>query len=260
MSAIETPIRAGLPTGTWKVDPIHSKVGFAVKHLGVSTVRGEFRDFDGTLEVDEEGTARAYGTVKAASVTTNQDQRDEHLRSADFFEVDEHPELLFESTRIEQADEDTFKVVGDLTLHGVTREIELDAELGGRRPRGRRARRPRRHRSALAQGPRDAVQRGARRRQRRLRQGQARPRHRGDQAVVGDQPPARSFRAGGGSPRPAAGLAKPPPNLSCVEQDHALALRERPAQVDPLTRLPDRLEFLDELGATLATLPGPTAR
>jgi len=131
MSAIETPIRAGLPTGTWKVDPIHSKVGFAVKHLGVSTVRGEFRDFDGTLEVDEEGTARAYGTVQAASVTTNQDQRDEHLRSADFFEVDEHPELLFESTRIEQADEDTFKVVGDLTLHGVTREIELDAELGG---------------------------------------------------------------------------------------------------------------------------------
>lgn len=131
MSATETPSRTGLPTGTWKVDPIHSKVGFAVKHLGVSTVRGEFRDFDGTLEVDEEGTARAYGTVKAASVTTNQDQRDEHLRSADFFEVDEHPELLFESTRIEQADEDTFKVVGDLTLHGVTREIELDAEFGG---------------------------------------------------------------------------------------------------------------------------------
>ena len=131
MSAIETPSRAGLPTGTWKVDPIHSKVGFAVKHLGVSTVRGEFRDFDGTLEVDEEGTARAYGTVMAASVTTNQDQRDEHLRSADFFEVDEHPELLFESTRIERADEDTFKVIGDLTLHGVTREIELDAEFGG---------------------------------------------------------------------------------------------------------------------------------
>jgi polyisoprenoid-binding protein YceI len=121
-----------LKSGTWSVDQAHSKVGFAVKHMGVSTVRGEFNEFEGTFEVgDELSTARAWGTVKAASVDTNQPQRDEHLRSADFFDAANHPELRFESKRIEATDEDTFTIVGELTMNGVTREIELEAEIVG---------------------------------------------------------------------------------------------------------------------------------
>ena len=127
-----TPTRTTIPTGTWAVDTAHSKIGFAVKHMGVATVRGEFREFEGTFEVDEDlSSARAHGTVKAASVDTNQPQRDEHLRSPDFFDVEQYPELSFESTRIESLDEDTVRIVGDLTLHGITDEIELTAELGG---------------------------------------------------------------------------------------------------------------------------------
>jgi polyisoprenoid-binding protein YceI len=132
-TAIRTPTL--IPTGTWRVDPVHSRVGFAVKHMGVATVRGEFREFEGTLELDEDlASSRAYGTVRAASVDTNQEQRDEHLRSADFFNVEEHPELRFESTLIEPLDEDSIRIVGDLTLNGITREIELEAEVLGRGP------------------------------------------------------------------------------------------------------------------------------
>ena len=75
-----------LPTGTWKIDPIHSSVEFQVKHLGIATVKGQFTDFEGTLEVGPDGV-KAYGSVKVASVDTREDQRDEHLRSADFFEA-----------------------------------------------------------------------------------------------------------------------------------------------------------------------------
>ena len=130
--ATATLTRTPIPAGTWSVDPAHSKVGFAVKHMGVSTVRGEFGEVEGTLEIgDDLSTARAYGTVRAGSVDTNQPQRDEHLRSPDFFDAEAHPEISFESTSIEQVDEDAFRIVGDLTLHGVTRELELEAEIVG---------------------------------------------------------------------------------------------------------------------------------
>jgi polyisoprenoid-binding protein YceI len=130
MTATATPTL--LPTGTWGVDTAHSKVGFAVKHMGIATVRGEFNDFEGALEIGEDlSTARIYGTAKAASVDTNQDQRDEHLRSPDFFDVAQYPELKFESTGIVATGEDSFAVTGDLTIHGVTNEIVLDAEIQG---------------------------------------------------------------------------------------------------------------------------------
>jgi polyisoprenoid-binding protein YceI len=119
-----------VPTGTWTVDPAHSKVGFAVKHMGIATVRGEFTEFDGVLEITEAG-ATARGTVKAASVDTNEPQRDAHLRSPDFFDADTYPELAFESTGIEAVDEDTFRITGNLTLHGVTNELVLTAEVNG---------------------------------------------------------------------------------------------------------------------------------
>ncbi len=126
-----TVIETAIPAGTWAIDKAHTKVGFAVKHMGVSTVRGEFREFDGALEVGEDGTIRAHGTVKAASVHTNQDQRDEHLRSADFFDAENYPELKFESTSIERVDDENYRIAGDLTIHGVTNPIELNAEIGG---------------------------------------------------------------------------------------------------------------------------------
>ena len=121
-----------IPTGTWTVDPAHSKVGFAVKHMGIATVRGEFGEFEGTLEISPDlSSARAYGKVTTASVDTNQTQRDEHLRSPDFFDAASHPEIAFESSQIELVDEDTYRITGQLTLHGVTKEIVLNAEIQG---------------------------------------------------------------------------------------------------------------------------------
>jgi polyisoprenoid-binding protein YceI len=121
-----------VPTGTWNVDPSHTTVGFAVKHMGIATVRGEFGEFEGTLEIgDDLSSARAYGTVKAASIDTNEEQRDAHLRSADFFDAENHPVLSFESTRIEQVDDETFRITGNLTMRGITNEVVLDAEVQG---------------------------------------------------------------------------------------------------------------------------------
>ena len=121
-----------VPTGTWAVDRAHSKVGFAVKHMGIATVRGEFTDFEGTLEVGASlADAKIRGTVKSASVDTNEEQRDAHLRSADFFNAETHPELVFESTRIEAIDDETFRITGNLTLNGVTNELVLNAEVNG---------------------------------------------------------------------------------------------------------------------------------
>jgi polyisoprenoid-binding protein YceI len=123
---------AVVPTGTWTVDQAHSKVGFAVKHMGIATVRGEFTEFAGTLEIAGDlSSAKANGTVKAASVYTNEPQRDAHLRSPDFFDAETHPALSFESTRIEAIDEETFRIIGNLTLHGRTNELVLTAEING---------------------------------------------------------------------------------------------------------------------------------
>jgi len=129
---ISTATVTAVPTGTWSVDPSHSNVEFSVKHLGIATVRGTFDRFEGTLEIGEDlSSARAYGTVQAASVNTNDPQRDEHLRSADFFGVEANPELSFESTAIRPLDEETFEIEGDLTMNGVTNPITLKAEIQG---------------------------------------------------------------------------------------------------------------------------------
>jgi polyisoprenoid-binding protein YceI len=118
-----------VPTGAWTVDPAHSKVGFAVKHMGIATVRGVFGEFEGSLQIGDQ--VRATGSVKAGSVDTNEPQRDEHLRSPDFFNAAEHPDLTFASTRIEADGDDEFVITGDLTMNGVTREVQLKAEVQG---------------------------------------------------------------------------------------------------------------------------------
>ena len=121
-----------IPTGTWNVDPSHSSIEFRVKHLGISTVRGQFREFDGRIEIGADlASSKAYGAIKAASIDTHEPKRDEHLRSADFFDADDSPEITFESTSIEVVDEDELHVIGDLTMHGVTKPITLQAEVTG---------------------------------------------------------------------------------------------------------------------------------
>jgi polyisoprenoid-binding protein YceI len=120
-----------LPTGTWSVDPAHSNVEFTVKHMGIATVRGAFNEFAGSFEVGDDGSARARGTVSVASVDTNEETRDAHLRSEEFFHAEVHPELSFESTEIRPTGEDAFEIHGDLSMRGVTKPVVLTAELQG---------------------------------------------------------------------------------------------------------------------------------
>jgi len=118
-----------IPPGEWEIDARRSRVRFAVKHMLVATVNGRFREFDGTLAFGS-GVPRATGVVKAASIDTDEPVRDEHLRhSPDFFDVERYPEISFNSTRIEHLRGRRFRIVGDLTMRGVTREVALDAQL-----------------------------------------------------------------------------------------------------------------------------------
>jgi polyisoprenoid-binding protein YceI len=100
--------------------------------MGLATVRGVFTEFDGLIEIGQDlSTAKAYGTVNVDSLDTSQPERDEHLRSPDFFDVAQYPELRFESTAITALDEQTFRITGRLTIHGITHEIVLHAEIQG---------------------------------------------------------------------------------------------------------------------------------
>ena len=117
---------------TWQIDPAHSLVEFSVRHMMVSTVKGRFTRFSGAiLDVAEDPSLSSVQVeIDPSSITTGDEQRDAHLRSADFFNAGAHPVIAFKSTRIEGT-RDRFKVIGDLTLHGETREIVLDAEFNG---------------------------------------------------------------------------------------------------------------------------------
>ena len=140
--ATEFETRRGIvrvPTGTWSVDPAHSSVEFRVKHMMISTVRGHFADFAGTIEAAPDyHDSKVLGTVQTASVDTNEPRRDAHLRSADFFDSDNHPVISFESTEIEHLRGGDYRVTGDLELHGETRPVTLDVTVHGvmRDPQG----------------------------------------------------------------------------------------------------------------------------
>lgn len=120
-----------LPAGTWNVDPSHSVVEFSVKHMGIATVKGQFNEFEGSLVVGDDGDVSASGTVQVASIDTREAQRDDHLRSADFFDAENHPQLTFASKRVTATGDGEFAIVGDLTMRGVTREVELKATVEG---------------------------------------------------------------------------------------------------------------------------------
>jgi polyisoprenoid-binding protein YceI len=126
------------PTGTstFAIDPTHSVVEFSVKHMMISTVRGRFGDVTGTIVLDaaQPGRSTAEASIATASIDTRADQRDAHLRSPDFFDVDRFPAIAFRSRRVEgaaAAEGDRFRLVGDLTIRDVTREVTLDVTFEG---------------------------------------------------------------------------------------------------------------------------------
>jgi polyisoprenoid-binding protein YceI len=118
--------------GTFTIDVAHSRVGFIVRHLLVSKVRGAFKEFGGEITVGENPLESAVtATIQAASIDTGAPDRDGHLRTGDFFEAEKYPTLTFRSQRVADVAGDTFTLVGDLTIKGVTREVELAVEFGG---------------------------------------------------------------------------------------------------------------------------------
>jgi polyisoprenoid-binding protein YceI len=120
-------------TGTYTLDPAHSRIGFVARHAMVTKVRGAFNDFEGTavLDGDNPANSSARVTIQAASIDTRQAQRDEHLRGNDFFAMDEFPQITFVSTGARQVDDENFELSGDLTVKGVTKSVTIPFEYQG---------------------------------------------------------------------------------------------------------------------------------
>lgn len=118
---------------TWEIDPAHSEATFSVKHMMFATVRGHFNVLSGHLHIDEEHPENSWvdAQVDAASVDTRDERRDGHLRSPDFFDVQNYPTLTFKSTKVEKAGDHEYRVLGDLTMHGVTKPVVFKAEYHG---------------------------------------------------------------------------------------------------------------------------------
>lgn len=120
-------------TSTWVIDPVHSAGEFAVKHLMVATVRGNFRITEGQIVINEGNhtASSVNATIDATSLHTREEKRDAHLRSGDFFNAEQYPTITFESTRVQKVSDTSWKVVGNLTILGVTKEATLDVKEGG---------------------------------------------------------------------------------------------------------------------------------
>ncbi|MFW6078989.1 MAG: YceI family protein [Gemmatimonadota bacterium] len=133
---MSTQTKAG-ETTTWRLDPAHTNVEFAARHMMITTVKGRFAEVAGVIEMSEDDPSRSSVEVEidAASIDTRTEDRDAHLRSGDFLDVENHPEITFRSRAIEGSPKepgDEFRVVGDLTIRGTTREVVLDAVFAGR--------------------------------------------------------------------------------------------------------------------------------
>ena len=117
----------------WAIDRAHSSIGFEARHMLVTRVRGQFKEFEAELNIDEQDLTKSSAviTIKAASIDTNEPQRDAHLRSADFFDVEKYPTIRFATKRIEKVGDNRYRIVGDLTIKDVTREVAFDAEVFG---------------------------------------------------------------------------------------------------------------------------------
>ena len=115
----------------WVLDPTHSEITFKVKHLMISNVKGEFKNFNVTVEGEDLESAKIKANIDTGSVFTNNTDRDNHLKGADFFDVENHTEMTFEGTSFKKVDDDEYKLIGLLTIKGVTKEITFDVEFGG---------------------------------------------------------------------------------------------------------------------------------
>ena len=117
----------------WQIDAVHSHIGFSVRHMVISKVPGEFTDFDGKINFDGENYDKASVsfTIQSASITTNDEKRDSHLKSDDFFAAEKFPTISFVSKTVVAGENGEFQVVGDLTMRGVTKEVTLDCEFNG---------------------------------------------------------------------------------------------------------------------------------
>ena len=124
----------GIESGTYGIDPVHSRVGFEVRHLGISTFRGSFSDFSGAIEVDDGSIESIEGSIVVGSVDVPDKTLAGHLVSPDFFDAENYPQGGFRSTSIEAAGEGSYRVIGDFTLRGVTRQVELQVDVEGAGP------------------------------------------------------------------------------------------------------------------------------
>jgi len=117
----------------WIIDPSHSEIHFKVRHLMVSYVTGGFKQFNAEVETEGEDitTAKIKFTADVNSISTNNDQRDDHLKTNDFFDAENHPQLVFESSKLEKIDEENYKLHGTLTMRGISKKIVLNVEYGG---------------------------------------------------------------------------------------------------------------------------------
>ena len=122
-----------ISTGTYAIDPTHSRIGFVARHAMVTKVRGSFNEFDGSGYIDAASPAASHLelTIKAASIDTRNADRDAHLRSNDFFDMEAYPEITFVSSAVEQVDAENYRVTGDLTIKGVTKPVAVDFEYTG---------------------------------------------------------------------------------------------------------------------------------
>ena len=120
-------------TTKWAIDPSHSEIGFKVKHLMINTVSGKFEKFEGSVETngDDFSTARINFTADIASVNTNSEQRDGHLKGPDFFDGEKNPKLIFSGAKLEAVSGDKYLLTGDLTIRGIAKPVKLDVEFGG---------------------------------------------------------------------------------------------------------------------------------
>lgn len=118
---------------TWGIDKVHSKIQFDVAHMVISEVSGQFHDYEGVIKTNKEdfSDASIEVTINVSSIDTDNENRDKHLLSPDFFDAEKYPQIIFKSTKIEKVGENKYKLFGNLTMHGVTKEIALDASYGG---------------------------------------------------------------------------------------------------------------------------------
>ena len=130
---MSTATATTIPTGTYAIDPAHSRIGFVARHAMVTKVRGSFNEFDGSGSFDAGDPARSQLqlTIQATSIDTRNADRDSHLRSNDFFDVETYPEITFRSTAVENVDAENYRVTGDLTIKGVTKPVTVDFEYTG---------------------------------------------------------------------------------------------------------------------------------